>query len=256
MPKKYKYLILTFVITYLFWGFDIVLSISGAYEHPANNIGIILYIIAASAPAISVFIIMQSDPEKRGAGNFLKTSFRFNAPISEILLIVIFIAIRFGIPCLFGDVKVVGKLWQVIVFTPIMLLFGGLEEIGWRGFLQPNLEKKFGFFCAALINCAIWSVWHLPLCFIKGTYQYSGNYLWFVVSLTGTAFFLAVINKVRGSILPCIIFHSLGNAIVSYGISVRNGASGIVSMCVQIIFAVCVSNFCNKRLQNKMGTNK
>lgn len=68
-----RYLILTFVITYLFWGFDIVLSCLGLYEHPAYNIGIIFYIIAACAPAIAVFILWQKDPDKKGMRYFLKT---------------------------------------------------------------------------------------------------------------------------------------------------------------------------------------
>lgn len=78
-----------------------------------------------------------------------------------------------------------------------MLLFGGFEEVGWRGWLQPALEKKCGFIFATLINYAIWLVWHIPLCFVKGTYQYSGSYLWFAVSLAGSAFSAAALHKVK-----------------------------------------------------------
>ena len=45
--KTCNYLIPAFAITYLFWGFDIVLSCLSLYEHPAYNVGIIFYIIAA-----------------------------------------------------------------------------------------------------------------------------------------------------------------------------------------------------------------
>ncbi len=179
---------------------------------------------------------------------FIKSTFKFNLPILEILLMGIFIAIRFGIPFLFGNASIIGNLWKVIVFIPIMVLFGGLEEIGWRGYLQLKFEKKFGFFVATLINCAIWIVWHIPLCFIKGTYQYSGNYLWFVVSSMGSAFLLTAINKVRGSVMPCILFHSVCNAIASYGISINEGVGIAVSTCIQIIFAICVCNRKNDRL--------
>ena len=125
-----------------------------------------------------------------------------------------------------------------------MLLFGGFEEVGWRGYLQPKLEKKFGFIIATLINCTIWIVWHIPLCFIKGTYQYSGSYLWFAISLLDSAFSLAALNKVKGSIVPCILFHAIGNAVVSYGISINDGTGMIVSIFVQIIFAVFLSYLC------------
>lgn len=244
--KIAQYLITTFAITYLFWGLDIILSILGLYEHPAYNIGIVFYVIAACAPAIAVYNLRQDDADKRGICNFLKSSFKFKQPILEILLITIFIAIRFGIPYLFGDVCVIGNLLQVVVFSPVMLLFGGLEEIGWRGYLQPELESKLGFFVATLINCIIWTVWHIPLCFIKGTYQYSGSYFWFVVSLVGSAFSTAVLQKVRGSIVPCIIFHAVGNAIVSYGISINEGIGMVFSTCIQILFAIFVVILCNR----------
>ena len=245
--KSLKYLLLSFSITYLFWGFDIILSILGFYEHPGYNIGIVFYVIAACSPAIAVFILMQRDPDKKGIRCFLKTTFTFARPLAEILLIVAFSLIRFGIPFLFGETKITGDIWTVIAFTPVMLLFGGFEEVGWRGFLQNELETKTGSFFGTLINWVIWLVWHIPLCFIKGTYQYSGSYLWFAVSLIGSAFALAAIHKVGGSIIPCIIFHALGNAIVSYGISTSEGIGMVVSTCVEIIFAVVVFIICDKK---------
>lgn len=234
------YLIIAFVITYIFWGFDIVMSRMGSYVHPDYNIGIVFYVIAACSPAIAAYIMLQKEPDKSGIRYFVKASFGFSRPAAEILLIVIFLAIRFGIPFLFGDVEVTGSLWQTIVFIPVMFLFGGFEEIGWRGYLQPRLDERFGPVIATLINCAIWTIWHLPLCFIKGTYQYSGSYLWFVVSLAGSAFSLAAINKPGGSVMPCILFHAIGNAIVSYGLSVNEGVGMAVSSGIQIALAICV----------------
>lgn len=246
MTKRiFQYLIITFAITYLFWGMDILLSIFGLYEHPSYNIGMIFYIIAASSPATSVYTLMQLDPDKKGIRHFLKMSFTFNKPFSEILLVCVFTGIRFIIPFLFNEVSITGHLWQVVVYTPVMLLFGGLEEIGWRGFLQTKLEDKFGALTSTLIICAIWVVWHIPLCFIKGTYQYSGSYFWFAVSLIGSAFSLAAIHSVGKNILPCIVYHSVGNSIVSYGISISDGLGMAVSVCIQIIFAVVILILCN-----------
>lgn len=45
-----------------------------------------------------------------------------------------------------------------------LLNIGALgEEIGWRGFLVPELNRWLGFHRAALISGAIWAVWHWPL---------------------------------------------------------------------------------------------
>ncbi len=237
----HKYLILTFLITYLFWSFDIVLSCLGLYEHPAYNIGLIFYIIAACSPAIAVYILFQKESGQNGIRSFLKTVFNLKTPVLELALTVLFLLIRFAIPFLFGDGKITGNWFQVIIFIPVMFLFGGFEEVGWRGYLQPILEKKFGFIIATLINCAIWIVWHIPLCFIKGTYQYSGSYLWFAISLMGSAFSLAALHSIKGSILPCILFHAIGNAVISYGLSFNDGPGVLVAYGVQIIAAILVS---------------
>ena len=42
--------------------------------------------------------------------------------------------------------------WYWIVLTyPILIIGGGVEEIGWRGFLQPQLEQRFPFMVATAI---------------------------------------------------------------------------------------------------------
>ena len=34
------------------------------------------------------------------------------------------------------------------------------EELGWRGYAQPQLQRGIGFFWASLVVGTIWSVWH------------------------------------------------------------------------------------------------
>ena len=245
--RSIRYLILAFVITYLFWGLDIVLSCLGLYVHPSYNIGIVFYMIAAGSPAIAVYTLWQKESDKKGLRYFLKTVFGLKRPALELSLLLAFLVVRFGIPMLFGDVTFTGAWWLVLLFSPVMLLFGGFEEVGWRGFLQPGLEKRFGFIFATLINCAIWIVWHIPLCFIKGTYQYSGSYLWFAISLLGSAFSAAALHKVKGSIMPCILFHAIGNSVVSYGLSISNGTGAVVSYIAQIVFAIIVALLVKKK---------
>lgn len=62
---------------------------------------------------------------------------------------------------------------QLIPFAISMLLFGPVaEEIGWRGYALDNLEKQYGWISSSIILGFFWSVWHLHMFFIKGTYQY------------------------------------------------------------------------------------
>jgi membrane protease YdiL (CAAX protease family) len=74
---------------------------------------------------------------------------------------------------------------STIVYVLLMGSFGlakGLasalgEEIGWRGFLVPELFKNIGFTGTALIGGAVWACWHYPL-LIWSDYN-SGTPTWY-----------------------------------------------------------------------------
>ena len=55
----------------------------------------------------------------------------------------------------------------------LMLLLVPFEEIGWRGFALPRLERRFPPFVASLIVAGIWALWHLPLAWATVGYQRS-----------------------------------------------------------------------------------
>jgi membrane protease YdiL (CAAX protease family) len=66
------------------------------------------------------------------------------------------------------------EIYTGVLFIPVMILFGGLEELRWRYILQPSLEKRFSFGASTSITACIWAVWHLPLFFYTrhGTEQF------------------------------------------------------------------------------------
>lgn len=63
--------------------------------------------------------------------------------------------------------------WEIgpTAFLSIGFVFGALEEVGWRGYAQESLQKRVPIWLAGLIIGAFWSLWHLPLFFVEGTYQ-------------------------------------------------------------------------------------
>ena len=67
-------------------------------------------------------------------------------------------------------------------FIYLMTLAGGMEEPGWRGFLQPALEKKFSMLIASSITGLAWACWHIPLWFYDRFYDRSQNpFLVFII---------------------------------------------------------------------------
>jgi uncharacterized protein len=45
------------------------------------------------------------------------------------------------------------------------------EEIGWRGFLVPELAKRHGFAVTAIISGLVWAVWHYPIFLLANGYS-------------------------------------------------------------------------------------
>jgi membrane protease YdiL (CAAX protease family) len=91
------------------------------------------------------------------------------------------------------------------------------EEIGWRGFLVPELFKSTGFTGTALITGVVWSCWHYPL-LIWGDYN-SGTPTWygltcFTVMVISISFVFAWMRLKSGSLWSGAILHASHNLYV------------------------------------------
>ena len=88
------------------------------------------------------------------------------------------------------------------------------EEIGWRGFLVPELFKNIGFTGTALISGVVWSCWHYPL-LIWADYN-SGTPTWygltcFTVMVISIAFVFAWMRLKSGSVWTAALLHASHN---------------------------------------------
>lgn len=81
-----------------------------------------------------------------------------------------------------------------VVLTAV--LFGGLEEPGWRGYALPRLQAGHSPLVATAQLGLAWGVWHVPL------YGPAG----FVVPLVLAFFYTWLYNR-SGSVLLCILLH-------------------------------------------------
>ena len=94
-------------------------------------------------------------------------------------------------------------------------VYGGEEDLGWRGPLQPTLETRFSFWISSLITDYIWAVWHVPLWFVIGSSQSGMPFILFSLFAIYLSILLAAVFKKTNSVLFCTIFHGLINTLLS-----------------------------------------
>lgn len=100
----------------------------------------------------------------------------------------------------------------VAVFAGMFVTAGVGEELGWRGFLLPELRKSLGPLQGSLAVAIIWFLWHLPLFWVIGATQREIPAGSFAVGLLSYSLILTwLVEKSNGSVLPAMLFHSSAN---------------------------------------------
>lgn len=91
------------------------------------------------------------------------------------------------------------------------------EEIGWRGFLVPELYKTQGFTQTSLISGFIWEIWHLPI-LLFADYN-SGTPSWYAMScfmtlIISMSFIYTWFRIKSGSLWTAVILHASHNLFI------------------------------------------
>ncbi|MFA7090000.1 MAG: type II CAAX endopeptidase family protein [Bacteroidales bacterium] len=91
------------------------------------------------------------------------------------------------------------------------------EEIGWRGFLVPELYKNLGYTKTSLISGAIWGIWHLPI-LLFADYN-SGTPMWyamlcFMVLVISMSFIYTWLRMKSGSVWTAVLLHASHNLFI------------------------------------------
>lgn len=91
------------------------------------------------------------------------------------------------------------------------------EEIGWRGFLVPELAKVTGFTNVALISGAGWAIWHYPL-LLSGSYGAGTPMVFmlacFTITVVGVSFLYTWMRLASGSVWTGMLLHASHNLFV------------------------------------------
>ena len=91
------------------------------------------------------------------------------------------------------------------------------EELGWRGFLVPQLAKILPFPAVGVISGTIWALWHYPI--ILFSFYRGGGPLWysvvcFTVMVVGIAVLAAWMRLKTGSVWTGMFLHASHNIFI------------------------------------------
>jgi membrane protease YdiL (CAAX protease family) len=92
------------------------------------------------------------------------------------------------------------------------------EEIGWRGFLTPELAKRYSFAATAGLSGVIWASWHVPIIVFAGYNAGTGWYGVAVVfaNIVGLSFVLTWLRLRSGSLWTGVILHASHNHFIQH----------------------------------------
>ena len=224
--KQYTYRpVLFFVLTYLFtWVFWI------PAVFVTENAGSILMLIGLLAPAVvSTVFVLRSGSEtlkqdlKNKIFGFYKV--RWLNVLLAIGIFAVIIAASILLSLAFGQPAGQFSFTEDFSFTGVgigsalltILLASIIEEVGWKGYCEDSIGSYMNWFWESMIFGALWSLWHLPLIFIQGTYQaglmadplYVVN---FFISGIPLGFIITWVYLASDrSILACMVFHLFVN---------------------------------------------
>ncbi|MFU8865746.1 MAG: CPBP family intramembrane glutamic endopeptidase [Rhodobacterales bacterium] len=207
------FLCITFAIT---WG------LVGVYimfpEWAAATFGEIsgshpFFFLATWSPAIAAFSVVYFYAGSFGLRAFVARLMMWRGSMGWAVFILLLLPLVFAVGSLIKGGPVLAPLppegvGPVVAVLFIMLFLGPIEEFGWRGVMQPLLQRYMAPIWAGLIIGATWGVWHLPAFFLSSTVYADWNFLpFFIGNVTLAVLVTPIFNSAQGSLLWPMLFH-------------------------------------------------
>ena len=210
----------------------------------------LLFILMNCIPLIMAAVFSLVLREVKSLGEFFKKVFlQKESPLSWILAIFIPV-IYYGISILLMNVRFTGNsLLAFFLYFPWTFLYGGLEEVGWRWFLQEHLShanpKRFilyiskHFITKMMVLSIVWFLWHIPIYQLPWITAGSSNYLIFYLMILGNSFLLGALKEYSKGAVPCILAHMLIDSLAVLMLV----QSSLTQIILLVIFEIMIASW-------------
>lgn len=209
-----SFFLLTYAVTWALWAPLVV-----APDSLPGPVGFVLVVLGSLVPSsVAIFLIARLHGG-RGVRKLFARLLKGRVGLRwyvAVLLLSLLVPLGLGLSVLSGgsapdvDVTVASAL-SLFLFS----IFPGSamgEELGWRGFALPHLQRKHSALGASLVVGAIWGCWHLPLYLVGTDSRPPSIFPAFVLAVIATSVICTwLYNSTGGSLLIVVLYHAAAN---------------------------------------------
>lgn len=224
--SPWKFFLLTFAYSWVIWIPSVLDGIGVKLPFDVTGYSLVVVIIGAFAPLLAAITLVGRAEGRKGIQSFLGRALDFHIkPVYLIIALVLpllihliahYLALAVGLhvaKTLFpAEISVAPIVMAIPYFFLMLLIGGGQEEFGWRGYAQEPLQEKIGILPAGLVIGVVWGLWHLPLWFMAGDLHSAYSFLAFVIMTTTISVIYAwLYNQSGQKLLVVMFFHAMSN---------------------------------------------
>ena len=224
--SPWKFFLLTYAYSWLIWIPSVLDGIGLDLPFNVTGYSTVVVIIGAFAPLLAAITLIARDGGRKGIKAFFGRALDFHIkPVYIIIALALpllihvlahYLALALGLDVaqtLFpSEISVSPVILAIPYFFLMLVIGGGQEEFGWRGYAQEPLQEKIGVIPASLVIGVIWGIWHLPLWFMAGDLHSAYSFLAFVMMTTSISLIYAWLYKSSGKkLIVVMFFHAMSN---------------------------------------------
>lgn len=266
------YLMVACGITWVCWIISIVVSNTRGYLLPAQDVYItfiesgfsdayhvfvsVVFILGGFGPLVGAVVAARLESGKAGVAELWGQTTRLRIGVRWYLNAVLIALAIAGVAFLLVALTPLANfdssgLFVLAPFIPLILLWEILisfgEEPGWRGFLLPRLQARFGGKKYIWFLGLIWAIWHypyvvyhtispmvdtpVPVMVIGAVFSLAG----YTVSLIGQTYIYVWLYNNTRSVFLAVLFHGLLNVTTLVAVASMEDFNPIVSLTIALM---------------------